>query len=82
MEWKAIADKLLKSKATFEKWKQEMEVLSVKSNTHNSCQQTPAQSQDENSHMDMDASIFYCCYCDRHSSQLEEKHLTECDLFQ
>jgi hypothetical protein len=41
MEWKAIADKLMKSKATFEKWKQEMEVLSARSSVNNSRQQSP-----------------------------------------
>ena len=37
-EWKAIANKLMKSKATFEKWKKEMEVLSVRSSVDNSQQ--------------------------------------------
>lgn len=36
MEWKVIADKLLKSKATFEKWKKEMKILSVRSSVANS----------------------------------------------
>lgn len=45
MEWKVVADKLMKSKATFEKWKQEMDVLSVRSSVDNSPQQTPVQSE-------------------------------------
>jgi hypothetical protein len=44
MEWKAVADKLMKSKATFEKWKKEMEVLSVRSSANNSQHETPVQS--------------------------------------
>ena len=54
MEWKAVADKLMKSKATFEKWKQEMEVLSVRSSTHNSQQQTPVQSEYNHSDHEME----------------------------
>jgi hypothetical protein len=44
MEWKAVADKLMKNKATFKKWKKEMEILSVRSSAANSQEETPVQS--------------------------------------